>query len=524
MSHLPHEEAPSERSVISVAAASTQHGDVLVGGGGPKSPQATAVGLIGVILNYVFAQGAGFLIQALAMALAGPMVSGAFGLALLAVNLTILLGDLGYSMHFLRAADVGSPEWLADWRTAQGHRVVFLCLVTVVMALAWPLAYGSASLSWAAMIVALPAIGLSYFNFSAVLFAQGHMSMGNVGRLFAAVPMLVVGLLVLLLARPFGPKAVAVGLGAAVTVGQLVQAIFYLVMTRRLKLYKAALLDVARYVSGRASEVTVRRQRRILAIGGRLWSIILIGTAHGAVPAFLIAGVWPSFLPYQLLVQSALTGATGVQEQTLRALTPLVTRSAATGGRLPLSLPVISTAVSTGLVTILAFGLAGLVAVGLGKFSINWALYLPALLLIFLEWIANNLTQSALPVVLARHAEGVMLKGVLAANSGAGILTVAIVVALYWLNLPRSAIAIVFVVRAATACGVSYYLWRHLKLDLTAAYKELLLPGIGFLLPSVLGLGVISTTVLLFAVAVAAAIWIAVQIRSLLCEVKYGHS
>jgi hypothetical protein len=473
------------------------------------------MGFVGVIANYVFAQGAGLIIQSLTMAFAGPAVSGAYGLALMTVNLSALLGDLGYGFHFLRDLRVGTDAWRDDWRIAQGHRLLFLLFVSVLVLIFWPIVYGVHSLSWNAMLFALPGILLSYFNFSSVLFARGETLLGNLGRVLAAVPMLLIAAAVLVFLRGRGPDVVAVGLGAAITVGQAVQAVFYLGMTRGLALYRAKLISFIMYLCGRATIVEKSRQRQVLKSGGAIWALVLVGTVHGSLPQFFVAAIWPPFLPYMLLVKSICNGLTGVQDQLARVLVPKVSGDRK-DGPLAAALPLVSNMCTSAV----ALGLAG---IGLMLSNILphhattvWHSFFPFLLLVLLDWVMGNVIYAVLPVMLARKLERQSLAGDVVGNSIALLLTIAVLAWGYLSGRPGEGVAGMLLVRSLASGGVASYIWTRLKLPFVRAALYQSLPVIALVVPAFVAIPANILAITLSLMSIGLFIWVARELFVLL--------
>lgn len=257
--------------------------------------------LIGVI-SYVIAQGLNLLLQFVVIAKYGTALYAKVGLAQVAVMTIVFLGELGYSIYFVREVQLSS-NWKEEWRYAQGHRLIVLLVGAITVYVYWYFRYGLQDEGTRYLLCSLPGVILTLYNFSPLFLAQGRYRIGFLGMpLVWAISLSFYGITSL---NAVGGSDVGIRLGIGLTLGFLSQALFYILFCR-----DSCLIGIR---FGRTGNV-------LLINSLRLWALSLLGTLNERLTPFLLEAVALNFLPFYLVISQVLQGASGVLGQINRVL------------------------------------------------------------------------------------------------------------------------------------------------------------------------------------------------------------
>ena len=251
-------------------------------------------------LIYALGQLANFAFQLSLLQAFGLDGYGQVGLAHLLVTTILFVGDLGYSALFLRE-DTTAPLWEARWRVALLYRLCLTILLDVLAVLGWWMIYGVGGEGFGYLLGAIPATLFGLIGFSAILLAQGRQCSGFLVQQVAWLTALLVWLFV----RRYPGWSSGVFAGLAVSLGFAAQALVNFSVLRR-----PALLWPARSPLGREM---LRSALHMSAMG-------IAGIINDRLTPFLLVYVAPAFLPIYLLLNHAMSGASGVINQFNRLL------------------------------------------------------------------------------------------------------------------------------------------------------------------------------------------------------------
>jgi len=280
----------------------------------PKPPHGGLGGpaLAGAMI-YITGQICNLLFQLLLLRALGSQTYGHVGLAHISLTALLFVGDLGYSLYFLREKP-NTAHWRKAWRSALGHRLLATLLSFSALAVFWAIRYGNTDAGLLYLAAAAPAALLALLNFSAPLLAAGRHNTGFVMQQIAwPAAAAYFSLTWLLQKQPLSPALLA---GSCVSMGYLIQAASNLAVMHRLsrKTENGARLSTLLIPSFSLGSWGMLKASLTLSLLG------FLGLANDRLTAFLIEATAISFLPAYLLLGQILGGAAGILSQFNRLL------------------------------------------------------------------------------------------------------------------------------------------------------------------------------------------------------------
>lgn len=289
--------------------------DSLVPGNIPPKPPHGGLGmpaLVGAMI-YITGQAFNLLFQLLLLRALGSQTYGHVGLAHISLTALLFVGDLGYSLYFLREKP-NTAHWRKAWRSALGHRLLATLLSFSALTVFWATRYGNTDAGLLYLAAAAPAALLALLNFSAPLLAAGRHNTGFVMQQIAWPAAATCFSMSLLLPEQALPPVLLAG--ACVSMGYLIQAASNLTVMHRLsrKTENDARLSTLLTPSFTPGSWGMLKASLTLSILG------FLGVANDRLTAFLIEVTALGFLPAYLLLGQMLGCAAGILSQFNRLL------------------------------------------------------------------------------------------------------------------------------------------------------------------------------------------------------------
>lgn len=251
--------------------------------------------------------------QLLLLRTLGTQTYAHVGLAHISLTALLFVGDLGYSLYFLREKP-NTEHWRKAWRSALGHRLLATLLSFSALAVFWAIRYGNTDAGLLYLAAAAPAALLALLNFSAPLLAAGRRNTGFVMQQIAwPVAAACFSLTWLLQEQPLSPALLA---GSCVSIGYLIQAASNLEVMHRF----CRKTEIDARLSTLLIPSLGRGDWRMLKASLTLSMLGFFGVANDRLTAFLIEGTALDFLPAYLLLGQVLGGAAGILSQFNRLL------------------------------------------------------------------------------------------------------------------------------------------------------------------------------------------------------------
>jgi hypothetical protein len=289
--------------------------DSLVPGNIPPKPPHGGLGmpaLVGAMI-YITGQAFNLLFQLLLLRALGSQTYGHVGLAHISLTALLFVGDLGYSLYFLREKP-NTAHWRKAWRSALGHRLLATLLSFSALTVFWATRYGNTDAGLLYLAAAAPAALLALLNFSAPLLAAGRHNTGFVMQQIAWPAAATCFSMARLLPEQALPPVLLAG--ACVSMGYLIQAASNLTVMHRLsrKTENDARLSTLLTPSFTPGSWGMLKASLTLSILG------FLGVANDRLTAFLIEVTALGFLPAYLLLGQMLGCAAGILSQFNRLL------------------------------------------------------------------------------------------------------------------------------------------------------------------------------------------------------------
>ncbi|CAD6875553.1 hypothetical protein [Methylomonas fluvii] len=289
--------------------------DSLVPGNIPAKPPHGGLGghAVAGAMIYITGQAFNLLFQLLLLRALGTQTYGHVGLAHISLTALLFVGDLGYSLYFLREKP-NTAHWRKAWRAALGHRLLVSLLAFAALAAFWITRFGSVDPGWIYLLAAAPAVLAALVNFSSPLLAGGRHGIGFAMQQIAW-PAAAISLV---LAWPLREKILppAALAGGCVSIGYLIQASFNLAAMRRF----CRVSETGAHFGALLIPGFSRSGWRMLKASLTLSTLGFLGVANDRLTAFLIEDVAAGFLPAYLLLGQILAGASGMLGQLNRLL------------------------------------------------------------------------------------------------------------------------------------------------------------------------------------------------------------
>lgn len=251
--------------------------------------------------------------QLLLLRTLGTQTYAHVGLAHISLTALLFVGDLGYSLYFLRE-NPNTAHWRKAWRAALGHRLLATLLSFSVLAVFWATRYGNTDAGLLYLAAAAPATLLALLNFSSPLLAAGRHNIGFVMQQIAwPAAATCFGMAWLLPEQALPPVLLA---GACVSLGYLIQAVCNLAVMHRF----CRKTEIDARLSTLLIPSLGRGDWRMLKASLTLSMLGFLGVVNDRLTAFLIEDTALGFLPAYLVLGQVLGGAAGVLSQFNRLL------------------------------------------------------------------------------------------------------------------------------------------------------------------------------------------------------------
>lgn len=218
----------------------------------------------------------------------GVAFYGELGLAFVTLLTLIFLLDLGFGLFFSREVGLGDRSWEKKWSLMLGLKLIAAIIISPILLGSWWWIYGQENIGTQYLCAAWPAIFISIFNFSPILYGLGRVKE-------ASLPLFIVPgtyLIITIAAVNFGSKEYLPAiLGMGYVISWLCQSLFYI----------KASSDVYRV------KVIFSWAVMPLAVESfRVWRIALVGALYDRLGSFFVASVAPTFVAYYLLCEQGL--------------------------------------------------------------------------------------------------------------------------------------------------------------------------------------------------------------------------
>jgi O-antigen/teichoic acid export membrane protein len=234
----------------------------------------------------------------------GAFYYSQLGLAYATLVTFIFLLDLGFGIYFSREVSLGKSDWSKKWSLMLGLKLIFAIIFCPILVGSWWWIYGGQNIGAQYLSVAWPAIFISIFNISPILYGLGRAKEASLVLLVVPVIYLIITIIAV---YSSGRDDLSVVLGVGYVIAWLCQPLFFSMTSP----------DIFRIKINLSLSVIP-----LVVDSFKVWRISLVGALYDRLGSFIVASISPTFVAYYLICDQALQAIITLFMQAQRAHFP----------------------------------------------------------------------------------------------------------------------------------------------------------------------------------------------------------